>query len=170
MSTEHTWAEGRYTGRAHPQISAKTTEKGIRLAVTLDILNEGFEERTLTCFLNLGVSDASDDFAIRSLRDMGWTATSFDDPSGLGSVEVDVVVKHRMHEGKQQLDVTVWKPRSGSFTFDTPADAASLGAMTARLKGKLVTTVPKKAPPFRAPASAPAPAAWDGTGVDPNGT
>jgi hypothetical protein len=166
MSTNNQWTEGRYVGRARPQIAAKTTDTGLRLAVTLDILNEGYEGRILTWFGNIGVSEAADDFAIRSLRDMGWTATAFDDPSGLGSAEVDIVVKYREYKGEKKLDVTVWKPRGEAFAFDAPADSNSVAAATARLKGKLVASLgksgapkPAAAPAFTLPGAPPAPSA-----------
>jgi hypothetical protein len=136
-------------------MSFNNGETSTRVAVTVDILNDGYEGRAVTWFGTFGASEKADDFAIRSLRDMGWTGTSLDDFTGLGSVDVDVVVSYREYQGKQRMDVTVWKPRGEGFVFDTPPDPGAMAALGARLKGKLVASarrgVGAAAPPFRPP-------------------
>lgn len=193
MSTENTREqipEARYVGRARPQLSVTNNKSndGLRVAVTVDLLNEGYEDRRVVWFGTLGVSNEADDITIRQLRDMGWSATQLDDATGLGDVDVAVVVKYEEYQGKDQMKVSVWPMGGSTFTFEKSADAGLLKSVTAKLKGKLAASVPKRrpaagpgqaAPAWKAPAPAKGgPAAppvapaqgssdWDGQGAEP---
>ncbi len=186
MSNENDLPAGRYQGRARPSMSFTTAASGnLRVAVTIDLVNEGYEDRRVVWFSTFAPGDG-EDITIRSLRDMGWASASLDDFTGLGDRDVAVVIKYRDYEGKPQMDVDIWPLGGSTFTFEAPADSGALAAAAQRLKGKLVASVPKKrpegaaakpAPAWKPPArpAAPAPArapatggTWDGQGVDPS--
>lgn len=177
---------GRYQGRARGQISTTNNKSndGLRVAVTIDLLNEGYEDKRVVWFGTLGVSPEADTITVRQLRDMGWSAAVLDEASGLGDAEVAVVVKYEEYQGKEQQKVDVWPLGGSTFAFETAAEPGLKKSVEARLKGLFASTVPKRrpatgpAPAWKAPgpAAAPKPATrtptssggWDGQGADPN--
>lgn len=155
---------GRYVGRAQASMSlTNTTSKAgadlLRVAIPVGLLNEGYEDRTITWFGNFGASEKTDNFALKAMRAMGWSATALGDPTGLGSVDVDVVISYSTYNGKERMDVTVWAPGGGSgggFVFDNPAPVDAVAAFNARLAGKLAATAPAGGappPPFVLPGA-----------------
>lgn len=133
--------EGRYMARPRASMSVGTSSGGnLQVAVTLDLLNEGCDGMSLAWFGTLGASDESDDITIRQLRDMGWTGTSLDDASGIGTVDVTAVIKHEEFNGKIKHKVSVWPKGGSTFAFAEPAPKASIAAMNAKLRGKFTLT------------------------------
>lgn len=138
--------EGRYLGRPRSAMSVgKSSGGNLQVAVTLDLLNDGCDGMSLAWFGTLGASDESDDITIRQLRDMGWTGTDLDDPSGIGTVDVTVVVKHEEFNGKIRHKASVWPKGGSTFAFAEPAPKASIAAMNAKLRGKFTLTAKQAA-------------------------
>ncbi len=149
---------GRYVARAvgRAQFGGKVGSE--QMGVRFQILNEGFEGRTAIWYQNIAASNPTGmEIAVRGLRDAGWSGEEIAEASadtGLGSVDVDLVISYRMWEGKEKMEVRVYGAGGGAmFKADTALDERGLTALNARMKGLAL----KFKPVGKIAASAPAP-------------
>jgi len=150
------------------------------MGVRFQLLNEGFEGRTVVWYQGLGSNNPTGmEIGVRGLRDAGWTGvdiTEANADTGLGSVDVELAISYREWEGKSQTEVKVFCIGGGAmFKEDTVLDERGLASLAARMRGFALQFKPANktgaAPPpsFLARQSRPAPSGgWDGTGADPH--
>lgn len=174
---------GRYVGRAVgcAQFGGRTGSE--QMGVRFELLNEGFERRTVIWYQNIAASNPTGmEIAVRGLRDAGWAGDDIaeaNESTGLGSVDVDLAISYREWDGKQKMDVRVFGIGGGAmFKEENALDERAMSALTARMKGLALKFKPhgkatggSPPPSFLSRPSQPAPRSndtgWDGTGAAP---
>jgi hypothetical protein len=166
---------GRYICRARPEslIFGAASTNAPQVAIELDIMNEGFEGETIGWYGVL--TGGATEITLRELRAAGWLGQDFNDPHGLGSVEVEAVIKYepKPGDGKLRMKVELYPSGGSRVKMEKPIQGAELRALSASLKGEILASM-KHAPPARkataTAASGPSrgPGGWDGQGADPN--
>ncbi len=89
---------------------------------------------------------------LESLRYAGWMGNDITDLKGLGSVPVEVVVKHEQYEGETQVRIAwINRPGGGAFKFEKPMDDTGKRKLAARLKAMAASVPTVGAAPAKKP-------------------
>jgi hypothetical protein len=126
---------GRSTGAADVQFGhAKNGSE--QIAVMVELLHEELEGRKVTWFGSFA-TDESTKITMRTLRHLGWTCDDLTVLEGLGSTEVDVVIKYEEYNGKEQMRVNIFS-RDARVEMKNPMSEEQKRAFAARMKANAV--------------------------------
>ena len=147
---------GKYIGRARSETLCfgHSRSGSEQVAMNFEILNEGFEGQSVAWYGSLATEGRNGkkpaiEIAMRQLRDAGWTGDSLTDPTGLGSVEVDLDIKYETYQGKESMRVFVMPKDGYTVKMESPIQGRELAALNARLKGAILAS---KRPVAKQPA------------------
>lgn len=95
--------EGTYRAHAGERLLGKTTKGFEQVAVECIVDQPGFEGQSITYYGFF--SEAAFQYAVNSLRAMGWEGDDLADLSTVGKKPFSIVVKHEEYEGKLRAKV-----------------------------------------------------------------
>jgi hypothetical protein len=135
---------GRYLGRCTGAADAQfgySKNGNEQIALSFELLNEGFEGERVTWFGSFASEEATK-ITMRTLRDCGWETDSVTDLAGIEKNEVEIAVKYETWEGKRRMKVGVFAPGGGQFSMPNQMDEKQKNAFAAKLKGAAMKSRP----------------------------
>lgn len=131
--------EGTYAARALTGALGYTNGGKEQVAVQFALLDEQGAETGERITWYGYFTEKTQERTLRALRTAGWAGTDISQLDGLGSRDVELVVKHEEYNGKWAAKVAwVNEPGSGGLALSEPMPADKAKAFANRIKGDVV--------------------------------
>ena len=136
---------GRYRAKAVKMQLGMTGTGKEQVGVLFDLLDHPGEQVTWFGFF----TDESFGRTIESLRHCGWVGPMLDDPTGIDTNEVTLVIEQETYQGKTRLKVAWVNAPGGGLAMKETLDDQAAKSFAARMKGQVLASMPKQSPPPR---------------------
>jgi hypothetical protein len=152
-----------------------------QVALTFEFLDERLLGQEITWFGNFA-NEQGEEITLKALQATGWATDDLCDQTGIGDVEVQLVIEiERDNEGKDRAKVKWVNKAGGSFAFKDAMSEGKVMSLAERVRGRSMKLRAEGGAPAAASGGRPAQrqqarapqrnsvGEWDGTGPNPHG-
>lgn len=132
--------EGTYRARALKADLGKSSTGNAQVGIEFEILADGYAGEKITAYRSFTQTQLKNgktvqEMTIEELIACGWNGDDWDNFTGLGTTEVDLVVQHDTYQGKTKAKVAFINTPGSGVALKAPMVADDRKAFAAQMKG-----------------------------------
>ena len=132
--------EGRYLARELKADLGKSSTGNAQVAIEFELLQDGYLGEKITAYRSFTATQLKNgktvqEMTIEELIACGWDGEDWDNWTGLGTAEVELVIVHDTYQGKTKAKVAFINTPGNGVALKAPMVADDRKAFAAQMKG-----------------------------------